>query len=100
MKGLLDDLGGELKVQIKTVLSAAKIKTDLSAAKSIASRRGAGRGRRIEVRKLWVQDRVAKGELSIVNVKGEENVADGLTKHVDNFLGGSLLQTSPVVMPA
>jgi hypothetical protein len=26
---------------------------------------------------------VAKGEVSIVKVKGEENVADGLTKHVD-----------------
>ena len=26
---------------------------------------------------------MAKGELKIVKVKGEENVADGLTKHVD-----------------
>ena len=26
---------------------------------------------------------MAKGELSIVKVKGEENVADGLAKHVD-----------------
>ena len=46
-------------------------------------RRGAGRARRIEVRELWVQDRSAKGELSIVKAKGEENVADGLTKHVE-----------------
>ena len=30
-----------------------------------------------------MQDRVAKGELKIVRVKGEDNVADGLTKHVD-----------------
>ncbi len=30
-----------------------------------------------------MQDRVPKGELKIVKVKGEENVADGLTKHVD-----------------
>ncbi len=35
------------------------------------------------MRELWVQDRVAKGELKIVKVKGEGNVADGLTKHVD-----------------
>ena len=39
--------------------------------------------RHIEVRELWIQDRVAKGELKIVKVKGEESVADGLTKHVD-----------------
>ena len=57
--------------------------TDSSAAKSITARRGAGRVRRTEVRELWVQDRVAKGELKIVKVKGEESVADGLTKHVD-----------------
>ncbi len=28
-----------------------------------------------------MQDQVAKEELSVVSVKGEENVADGLTKH-------------------
>ncbi len=30
-----------------------------------------------------MQDRVAKGGLKIVRVKGEENVAVGLTKYVD-----------------
>ena len=30
-----------------------------------------------------MQERVAKGELKIVKVRGEDNVADGLTKHVD-----------------
>ena len=74
MKGLMEDLGIEVGVQVNT---------DSSAAKSIASRRGAGRVRHIEVRELWVQDRVARGELTIVKVKGEHNVADGLTKHVD-----------------
>ena len=71
---MLGDLGVEVKVQVNAVSSAAK---------SMASRRGAGRVRLIEVRELWVQDRVATGELSVVKVKGEENVADGLTKHVD-----------------
>ncbi len=50
---------------------------------SSAARKGAGRVRHIEVRELWVRDRVAKGELKIVKVKGEDNEADGLTKHVD-----------------
>ncbi len=39
--------------------------------------------RHIEIRELWAQGRAAKGELSVAQVKGEENVADGLTKHVD-----------------
>ena len=73
-KGLMEDLGVGVEAQVNT---------DSSAAKSITARRGAGRVRRIEVRELWAQDRVAKGELKIVKVKGEENVADGLTKHVD-----------------
>ncbi len=74
----MKDLPGDLGVQVK-----AQVNTDLSAAKSIASRRTIGRVRHIEVRELWAQDRVAKGELSVAKVKGEENVADGLTKHVD-----------------
>ncbi len=36
----------------------------------------------IEMHELWVQDRVAKLVLEITKVKGDENVADGLTKHV------------------
>ncbi len=30
-----------------------------------------------------MQDRVAKGELKIAKVEGEESAADGMTKHVD-----------------
>ncbi len=74
MKGLMGGLGLGVGVQVNT---------DSSVAKRITPWRGAGRVRHIEVRDLWVQDRVAKGELSIVKVKGEENVADGLTHHVD-----------------
>ena len=62
MKGLMEDLGVGVEVQVNT---------DSSAAKSITARRGAGRARHIEVRELWVQDRVAKGKLKIVKVKGE-----------------------------
>ena len=74
MKGLMENLGVSVEVQVNT---------DSSAAKSITARKGAGRVRHIEVRELWVQDRVAKGDLKIVKVRGEDNVADGLTQHVD-----------------
>ncbi len=36
-----------------------------------------------DARQLLVRDHVVKGELKLVKVKGEENVLDGLTKHVD-----------------
>ncbi len=57
LKGLMEDLGVEMEVQVNT---------DVSAAKSIVSRRGAGLVRHMEVRELWIQDRVAKSELTIV----------------------------------
>jgi hypothetical protein len=59
MKGLLEDLGVSVEVQVNT---------DSSAAKSIGSR-GAGGVRHIEVREFWIQDRVAKGELTVVKVE-------------------------------
>ncbi len=74
VKGSMEDLGVGVEAQANT---------DSSAAKSITARRGAGLVRRIDSRELRAQDRVAQGELDIVKVKGEENVADGLTKHVD-----------------
>ena len=69
VRRLLNDLG--LKVE------EFHVNTDSRAAKSIASRRGAGRVRRVEVRELWVLDKAQKGESSIIKVCGEDNMADG-----------------------
>ena len=88
MKGLMEDLGVEVEVQVNT---------DSSTAKSITARKGAGRVRHIEVRELWVQDTIAKGELEIVKVKGEDNVADGLTKHVDGQKMEQHMKTCSIV---
>ncbi len=74
MRGLMEDVGMTVEVQANT---------DSSAAKSITSRKGSGRVRHVEVRDMWVQERVARGELKIVKVRGEDSVADGLTKHVE-----------------
>ncbi len=73
-RGLMEDPGVGVEAQVNT---------DSSAAKRMTARRGAVRVRRIDVREPRVQDRAATGELEIVKVKGEENVADGLKKHVD-----------------
>ena len=55
--------------------------TDSSAAKGIASRRGLGKVRHIELSELWLQDQVARGKMSVVKIAGEDNFSDSLTKH-------------------
>ena len=59
------------------------IKTDASAAKGIATRRGMGKVRQIEVSQLWVQEKVSTGEIKIVKIPTEDNIADHLTKYQD-----------------
>jgi hypothetical protein len=59
------------------------IKTDASAAKGIANRAGLGKLRHLETNLLWIQERVATGELLVNKVAGTTNIADTLTKHVD-----------------
>ena len=55
---------------------------DASAALSIAKRQGAGKMRHINVKSLWLQEKWVQKLLEYVKVKGEDNPADGLTKHV------------------
>ena len=74
LQSLFKDLGVDVEVQINT---------DSSTGKSVASRRGAGKIRHLDTRELWIQERVARGDIMIEKVRGEDNVADGLTKHVD-----------------
>ena len=76
MQSLFKDLGLDVEVQINT---------DSSTGKSVASRRGAGKIRHLDTRDLWIQERVARGDILIEKVRGEDNVADGLTKHVEKW---------------
>ena len=55
---------------------------DASAALGIAKRDGAGKLRHINVRSLWLQEKALRSEIAFSKVKGKENPADGLTKHV------------------
>jgi hypothetical protein len=60
------------------------IKMDASAATGIANRKGLGKVRHIEVNQLWIQDRIAKGDIAVCKVNGKENLADILMKHVNS----------------
>jgi len=70
-QAILKDLGFTLILEVLT---------DASAAKGIASRRGLGKTRHIQVHFLWVQERVGRGDIVLKKVWGGENPADLLTK--------------------
>ena len=64
---------------------------DASAALSIAKRQGAGKMRHINVKSLWLQEKAVQMLLRYNKIKGEDNPADGLTKHVRQELIGKYL---------
>jgi len=73
VKATMADLGYKLDLEILT---------DASAAKGIASRRGLGKTRHVDVHFLWVQARVHRGVLAVSKVWGGDNPADLLTKYL------------------
>ena len=66
---------------------------DASAALSIAKRQGAGKMRHINVKSLWLQEKQLQSVLQYEKIKGEENPADGLTKHVRQELAARYADT-------
>ena len=70
------------------------LKSDASAAIAIASRRGLGKVRHIEVCQLWLQDKVRRGDIKVVKVGTHENVADALTKYVSRDIMSSHMRNT------
>ena len=83
-QSLATDLGWKFQCRIV-------VKTDSSAAKSVAGRRGLGKLRHVELKYLWVQEAVAKGRISLKKISGVHNPADILTKPKDRTELGRLL---------
>ena len=73
IRSMLRDFGINLGVVIRT---------DASAARGVATRKGLRKVRRIEVNEVWVRDKVARGDLIIEKVNGKDYNADILTEHV------------------
>ena len=84
VRSMMKDLGCETMI---------KVLTDVSAAEGMASRRGLGHTRHIDVHYLWVQEKVANGEFILRKVSGVSNPADLCTKHMDSPKMQSLMQT-------
>ena len=71
LQALALDLGWSLKVRIHT---------DSKAGKGMASRRGLGKTRHVEVKYLWLQQAVRTKRLVLAKIWGKINPADHLTK--------------------
>jgi hypothetical protein len=56
--------------------------TDATAAAAIVKRKGLGRLRHLDVRDLWIQEKVASKAIKVERVDGKNNPADPLTKFV------------------
>ena len=72
-QALLADLG---------VAVPLRVWTDSTASIGICGRQGLGRLRHIDTQSLWIQQRVRDGSFELRKVRGSENPADLLTKHL------------------
>ena len=62
---------------------APYLRADASAGIAMASRRGVGKVRHLHTQALWIQQQVADKRLTLQKERGDENLADFPTKHVD-----------------
>ena len=81
VKGASNALGLQSMLHDIGVSAGVVLSTDSSAAKGIASRRGLGKVRHIELSQLWLQDQVARSKIVVHKISGEDNFSDSLTKH-------------------
>ena len=68
VKGASVGLGKQSALRDFEINVNLTVKSDASAAISIASRRGLGKVRQIEVCQLWLQEKVRSGEVKVVKV--------------------------------
>jgi hypothetical protein len=73
LMSLLEDFG---------VVVSATVHTDASAAIGIVRRAGLGKLRHLNVRYLWLQDKVREEDFELLKVPGLANPADLMTKHL------------------
>lgn len=83
LQSVLADLGCKMRIRVYI---------DSSAAKSIASRRGLGKVRHVDIRELWIQDHVKSGKIELVKIDGKLNPADVATKTKDRNETSRLLK--------
>ena len=107
VKGIGTGLGLQQYMQDLGASAELRIHTDSSAAQGICKRVGLGTQRHIAVNSLWVQERLRNKQFTLFKVKGEDNPADLMTKHLSRetmirhlkFLGAELREGRAKVAP-
>lgn len=56
-----------------------EFKTDASAARGVIMRQGVGEHRHLHIQQLWLQERVAKGDMVVTKIDRSANMPDALT---------------------
>ena len=56
--------------------------------------------RHINIRSVWLQEKIVQLELAYVKIKGEDNPADGQTKHVRQELAEKYAHTVSLKLSA
>ena len=79
LAAMLRDMGIEASIDAEAK-PGIELCVDASAAVGIASRRGLGKQRHIELNELWLQDQVARGRIAVRKVDGRAKFSDSLTK--------------------
>ena len=74
IQSMLNDLNCKCKLEILT---------DATAAQGMASRRGLGKPKHMDVQFLWIQERINRQDFTLAKVWGHVNPADLMTKHLD-----------------
>ena len=92
VKGASEGLGAKYLAQQCGHSPELTMLTDASAAQGLSSRSGAGKVKHLTVRQLWVQEKVAMGELCIKKIPREYNAADMLTHHYTKSEGDKILR--------
>ena len=82
VKGASQSLGLQALMSDLNIRCGIKLLTDATTGKSIASRRGLGKVRHVEVANLWIQQKVADETIDIQKIKNFYNPSDMLTKHL------------------
>ena len=96
-KGASQVLGLMSLLQDFGVVVSATVHTDASAAIGIVRRAGLGKLRHLNVRYLWLQEKVKEEDFELLKVAGLANPADLMTKHLsrvdaDRHLAGLGMQ--------
>ena len=107
VKGIGTGIGVQQYLVDLGVNAELRVHTDSAAAQGICKRVGLGTQRHIAVNSLWVQEKLRRKEFTLYKIKGEDNPADLLTKHLPSdkmvralrFMSAEYREGRPIAAP-